>query len=132
MGVGGVLDDNECPVHCDPQQDEYSAELSLLEPRQTVLEVFQRLFAILKVTYIVTLITEAEVEFSDGPIDEFLELLIPLNNEFQLMAMKFSVPFQFIDLEWILNPVYEELLQFEVVLRKESFVEEQFWMVGIE
>lgn len=78
------------------------------------------------------LITEAEVEFSDGPIDEFLELLIPLNNEFQLMAMKFSVPFQFIDLEWILNPVYEELLQFEVVLRKESFVEEQFWMVGIE
>ena len=125
MGVGGVLDDNECPVHCDPQEDEYSAELSLLEPRQTVLEVFQRLFAILKVT-------EAEVEFSDGPIDEFLELLIPLNNEFQLMAMKFSVPFQFIDLEWILNPVYEELLQFEVVLRKESFVEEQFWMVGIE
>lgn len=125
MGVGGVLDDNECPVHCDPQEDEYSAELSLLEPRQTVLEVFQRLFAILQVT-------EAEVEFSDGPIDKFLELLIPLNNEFQLMAMKFSVPFQFIDLEWILNPVYEELLQFEVVLRKESFVEEQFWMVGIE
>ncbi|MBS1889699.1 MAG: hypothetical protein JST59_00270 [Actinobacteria bacterium] len=63
---------------------------------------------------------------------EFGDVSAVVDDELELVPMQLSEPLQFVDLLGVLDSIDEELLQAEVVLRKQLLLQQQLRVVQVE